>query len=91
MAKQLSTARKFKMITGKDLFQQQKAMEKATKTEDGDVTDVMEFVQYGLYLALFQDNLTLAKQDFAEYKQTYMFDTNGKGLKELVSIWQKEI
>ncbi len=24
MAKQLSTARKFKMITGKDLFQQQK-------------------------------------------------------------------
>lgn len=91
MAKQLSTARKFKMITGKDLFQQQKAMEKATKTEDGDVTDVMEFVQYGLYLALFQDNLTLAKQDFAEYKQTFMLDTNGKGLKELVEIWQKEI
>ena len=31
MAKQLSTARKFKMITGKDLFQQQKAMDTELK------------------------------------------------------------
>ncbi|WP_455566650.1 hypothetical protein, partial [Porphyromonas macacae] len=52
MAKQLSTARKFKMITGKDLFQQQKAMDTELKKEDGEITDVMEFVQYGLYLAL---------------------------------------
>jgi hypothetical protein len=91
MAKQLSTARKFKMITGKDLFQQQKAMETATKTESGDVTDVMEFVQYGLYLALFQDNIPSAKADFAEFRETFKFDTNGKGLKELVDIWKKEI
>lgn len=89
--KQLSTARKFKMITGKDLFQQQKEMEKVFKTEDGDVTDVMEFVQFGLYLALFQDNISLAKQEFAEFRETYKFDTNGKGLKELVDIWKKEI
>ncbi|KSU03519.1 hypothetical protein EFN80_01050 [Lactococcus lactis] len=89
--KQLSTARKFKMITGKDLFQQQKEMEKVSKTEDGDVTDVMEFVQFGLYLALFQDNISLAKQEFAEFRETYKFDTNGKGLKELVDIWKKEI
>ncbi len=27
------------------------------KEEDGEITDVMEFVQYGLYLALFQDNI----------------------------------
>lgn len=89
--KQLSTARKFKIITGKDLFQQQKEMEKVSKTEDGDVTDVMEFVQFGLYLALFQDNISLAKQEFAEFRETYKFDTNGKGLKELVDIWKKEI
>ena len=49
MAKQLSTARKFKMITGKDLFQQQKAMDTELKKEDGEITDLMEFVQYGLY------------------------------------------
>ncbi|MGL5895731.1 MAG: hypothetical protein ACRCZN_01940 [Lactococcus lactis] len=91
MAKQLSTARKFKMITGKDLFQQQKAMEAATKSENGEITDVMEFVQYGLYLSLFQDNIPNAKADFAEFRETYKFDTNGKGLKELVEIWKKEI
>ena len=45
MAKQLSTARKFKMITGKDLFQQQKAMDAELKKEDGEITDVMECVQ----------------------------------------------
>lgn len=89
--KKLSSARKFKMITGKDLFQQQKAMEKATKSDDGDITEAMEFVQYGLYLALFQDDLAIAKQEFADFKATFMFDTNGKGLGELVELWKKEI
>ena len=88
MAKQLSTARKFKMITGKDLFQQQKAMDTELKKEDGEITDVMEFVQYGLYLALFQDNIVKAKSDF---RTSFEFDTDGKGLKELVELWQKEI
>ena len=91
MAKQLSTARKFKLITGKDLFQQQKAMKAATESKDGDVTDVMEFVQYGLYLALFQDDIPSAKADFLEFRETCKFDTNGKGLEELVDIWKKEI
>ena len=91
MAKQLSTARKFKMITGKDLFQQQKAMDTELKKEDGEITDVMEFVQYGLYLALFQDNIVKAKIDFADFSSRFEFDTDGKGLKELVELWQKEI
>ena len=91
MAKQLSTARKFKMITGKDLFQQQKAMDTELKKEDGEITDVMEFVQYGLYLALFQDNILKAKSDFADFSSSFEFDTDGKGLKELVELWQKEI
>ena len=89
MAKQLSTARKFKMITGKDLFQQQKAMDTELKKEDGEITDLMEFVQYGLYLALFQDNIVKAKSDFSDFRSNFEFDTAGKGLKELV--WQKEI
>ena len=91
MAKQLSTARKFKMITGKDLFQQQKAMDTELKKEDGEITDVMEFVQYGLYLALFQDNIVKAKSDFSDLRSNFEFDTAGKGLKELVELWQKEI
>ena len=91
MAKQLSTARKFKMITGKDLFQQQKAMDTELKKEDGEITDVMEFVQYGLYLALFQDNTVKAKSDFSDFRSNFEFDTDGKGLKELVELWQKEI
>ena len=91
MAKQLSTARKFKMITGKDLFQQQKAMDTELKKEDGEITDVMEFVQYGLYLALFQDNIVKEKSDFADFRSNFEFDTDGKGLKELVELWQKEI
>ena len=91
MAKQLSTARKFKMITGKDLFQQQKAMDTELKKDDGEITDVMEFVQYGLYLALFQDNIVKAKSDFADFRSSSEFDTDGKGLKELVELWQKEI
>lgn len=91
MAKQLSTARKFKMITGKDLFQQQKAMDMELKKEDGEITDVMGFVQYGLYLALFQDNIVKAKSDFADFRSSFEFDTDGKGLKELVELWQKEI
>lgn len=91
MAKQISTARKFKLITTKDLFQQQKAMDKEMKKEDGEITDVMEFVHYGLYLALFQDDIAKAKSDFAEFRSTYKFDTNGKGLKELVELWKKEI
>ena len=91
MAKQLSTARKFKMITGKDLFQQQKAMDTELKKEDGEITDVMEFVQYGLYLALFQDHIVKAKSDFADFRTSFEFDTDGKGLKELVELWQKEI
>ena len=91
MAKQLSTARKFKMITGKDLFQQQKAMDTELKKEDGEITDVMEFVQYGLYLALFQDNIVKSKSDFADFRTSFEFDTDGKGLKELIELWQKEI
>ena len=51
----------------------------------------MEFVQYGLYLALFQDNIVKAKSDFSEFRSSFEFDTGGKGLKELVELWLKEI
>ena len=73
------------------LFQQQKAMDTELKKEDGEITDVMEFVQYGLYLALFQDNIVKAKSDFSDFRSSFEFDTDGKGLKELVELWQKEI
>ena len=91
MAKVLSTARKFKLITGKDLFKQQQSLKKVQEDEDGDMTEFMEFLQYGMYLSLFEDNLTKAKADFAEFMETSAFDTNGKSLNALMSVWKKEI
>ena len=40
---------------------------------------------------LFQDNIVKAKSDFSDFRNSFEFDTDGKGLKELVELWQKEI
>lgn len=91
--KKQSTARKFQLITGKDLFSQQKRIQKVTESEEENVNvnDVMEFVQYGLFLALYETNLPKAKADFEEYLETYEFDTNGLTLVKLFETWSKEI
>ena len=51
----------------------------------------MDFLQYGLFLALYESNLTKAKQDFAKFLETDMFDTNGESLTKLSEMWAKEI
>ena len=38
----------------------------------------------------FQDNIVKAKSDFADFRTSFEFDTDGKGLKELVELWQKK-
>lgn len=91
MAKTQSTAYKFKLITGKDLFKQQKNMKNIDEDENGAMTEFMESMQYGLYLALFMPDLTKAKQEYAEYLETHAFDTNGKSLNALMELWKKEI
>lgn len=93
--KKQSTARKFKLITNKDLYVEQikfkKVSEKVEAGEDISMTDAMESLQFGLYLALYQPNLKEAREDFEDFKKTGEFDTGGKGLKSLVETWSKEI
>lgn len=86
-----STAKTFKIITGRDLFAVQKQMEKEQNKEEGNVTELMDFLQYGLFLALYETNITKAKQDFAKFLETDMFDTNGESLTKLSDMWAKEI
>lgn len=86
-----STAKTFKLITGRDLFAVQKQMDSEQKKEEGNVTELMDFLQYGLFLALYESNLTKAKQDFAKFLETDMFDTNGESLTKLSEMWAKEI
>ncbi|WP_195916684.1 hypothetical protein [Lactococcus petauri] len=89
--KQLSTARKFKMITGSDLYATQKKFEQLSKQDDAEMTEPMEFLQYGLYLALYELDLTKAKREFSTFKETGEFDTNDQTLTSLVKTWAKEI
>ena len=89
--KQRSTAKKFKIITGSDLYAKQKKFELESKKEDGELTELIDFLQYGLYLALYSVDITKARQDFKEYLETDEFDTNGKTLQNLFEEWAKEI
>lgn len=93
--KQKSTARKFELITGTDLYVQQikfkKLSEKVEAGEELSMTAPMERLQYGLYLSLYEPNLKQAKEDYLEFLDTGEFDTGGKGLKTLVETWSKEI
>jgi len=83
--KQLSTARKFKMITNKDIFKASKELEKTMKDdESNDTTENVEFVQYGLYLAFFNPDLTKAKQEFSDFMKTGEFDTGEETIKSLM-------
>ncbi|MEY8458587.1 hypothetical protein [Lactococcus ileimucosae] len=89
--KQLSTARKFKMITGKDIYALQKKFKKLSEQEGVEMTEPMEFLQFGLYLALYEVDLSKAKREFSDFEETGEFDTNGKSLAVLVEAWSKEI
>lgn len=86
-----STAKSFKLITGKDLFALHKKMEKEQKKDDGELTELMDFLQYGLYLALYEPDVVAGKQAFEDFVKTDMFDTKGKSLTALTEAWSKEI
>ena len=60
--KKLSVARKFKMITSQDIMRVSKLLEKKEKDENcNDVSDTIEFIEYGLYLAFYEADLAKAK------------------------------
>ena len=89
--KKLSTARKFKMITGQDVMRVSKQLEKKQKDEEAnDLTDLIEFIQVGLYLAFFENDLQKAKADFKEFEQSGEFDTADETIKTLMEKFKEE-
>lgn len=89
--KKLSTARKFKMITGQDVMRVSKQLEKKQKDEEAnDLTDLIEFIQLGLYLAFYENDLQKAKQDFKEFLETGEFDTGEETIKTLMEKFKEE-
>ena len=89
--KKLSTARKFKMITSQDVMRASKQLEKKQKDEEAnDLTDLIEFIQYGLYLAFNENDLQKAKADFKEFVETGEFDTGEETIKTLMEKFKTE-
>lgn len=89
--KQLSTARKFKLITGRDIMRSMKDLDKESKDQGDNMTEVMEFVQYGLHLAFYEVDLSKAKREFSEFTESGMLDSTIEPLTKLTEKWQKEL
>ena len=89
--KKLSTARKFKMTTGQDVMRVSKQLEKKQKDEEAnDLTDLIEYIQVGLYLAFYESDLQKAKADFQEFEQSGEFDTGEETIKTLMEKFKAE-
>ena len=89
--KKLSTARKFKIVTGQDVMRASKQLEKKQKDEEAnDLTDLIEYIQVGLYLAFYETDLQKAKQDFKEFEQSGEFDTGEETIKTLMEKFKAE-
>lgn len=89
--KKLSTARKFKMITSQDVMRASKQLEKKQKDDQAnDLTDLIEFIQLGLYLAFYQSDLQKAKADFKEFQETGEFDSGDETIKTLMEKFKEE-
>lgn len=85
MEKRLSPARKFKLITGQDVMRQSKLLDKKRNDEEAnDITDMMESIQFGLYLAFNQPDLSKAKEEYKEFSETREFDTGEETLTSLM-------
>lgn len=89
--KKLSTARKFKMTTGQDVMRASKQLEKKQKDEESnDLTDLIEYIQFGLYLAFYENDLVKAKADFKEFQETGEFDSGDETIKTLMEKFKEE-
>ena len=89
--KKLSVARKFKMITSQDVMRASKQLEKKQKDEQAnDLTDLIEYIQFGLYLAFYENDLVKAKADFKEFEKTGEFDSGDETIKTLMEKFKAE-
>ena len=83
--KKLSVARKFKMITGKDIMRVSKQLEKKEQDETcNDVSDTIEYIEFGLYLAFNEADLSKAKAEFAMFEENGEYDTGEETIKSLM-------
>lgn len=89
--KQLSTARIFKLITGKDIFQKLNELKKIQDTGGEGMTEVMDFLHYGLYLSYNVHDLQQAKKMFSDFNETFEYDTQEQGFKELVERFSSSV
>ena len=79
------------MITGQDVMRASKQLEKKQKDEQAnDLTDLIEYIQFGLYLAFFENDLQKAKADFKEFEQSGEFDTADETIKTLMEKFKAE-
>ena len=79
------------MITGQDVMRASKQLEKKQKDEEAnDLTDLIEFIQLGLYLAFFENDLQKAKADFKEFQETGEFDSGDETIKTLMEKFKAE-
>lgn len=79
------------MITGQDVMRASKQLEKKQKDEEAnDLTDLIEYIQVGLYLAFNESDLVKAKQDFKEFDQSGEFDTGEETIKTLMEKFKAE-
>ena len=68
-----------------------KQLEKKQKDEEAnDLTDLIEFIQLGLYLSFYETDLVKAKADFKEFEKTGEFDTADETIKTLMEKFKEE-
>ena len=79
------------MITSQDVMRASKQLEKKQKDEEAnDLTDLIEYIQVGLYLAFYETDLQKAKADFKEFEKTGEFDTADETIKTLMEKFKEE-
>lgn len=79
------------MITGQDVMRASKQLERKQKDEEAnDLTDLIEYIQFGLYLAFYENDLVKAKEDFIEFQETGEFDTGEETIKTLMEKFKQE-
>ena len=79
------------MITGQDAMRVSKQLDKKQKDEEAnDVTDLVEFIQYGLYLAYHESDMSKAKSEFEEFERTREFDTADETIKSLMEKFKAD-
>lgn len=79
------------MITSQDVMRASKQLEKKQKDDQAnDLTDLIEFIQLGLYLAFYQSDLQKAKADFKEFQETGEFDSGDETIKTLMEKFKEE-